>query len=310
MLLLGWWGEAIVASLLTLVREPLSGPPLIAMDAAEAVARMQHVMLSVAWPLGIVLFGSALAALAAHQAQVLGLWSPGLLAPNVGRFWTAGQGLGLSTRGARSGWALIKTFVVVAVAAWAIRSGWPAFQRLADSEPQALARASGQALKQAALVLAAATLVLGLVDFALQYRRFEELLLMTPDEQREDQRSMEGDPALRARRRRIARTWRGGSAEDLAGASLVLTGPSGLTLVLAGGPPPRRVSVRAAAQGLSGEKLRQTASGILRIEAPALARRLARRRAPALPLDLVESAELAAVWPAADAPESGRGSAE
>lgn len=297
--LLGGWGESLVMALLSLIRAPLTGPPVVVADVAEVVSRVRYLILAVAWPLGVITVGSALAAVAMHQAQVLGLWAPGLLAPNVGRLWTAGQGPGLSTRGARSLWGVVKVLVVVAVGALMIRSSWPEFQRLSESEPQALARVSGQALRQTALALAAATLALGLVDFALQYRRFEDLLRMTPDEQREDQRSMEGDPALRARRRRIARSWRGASAEDLVGATLVLTGPSGLTLVLSGGPPPARISVRSLAQGLSGERLRSAASGVTRIDAPALAQRLARRRAPALPLDAAETAALAAVWPSA-----------
>lgn len=295
--LLGVWGDSLVTALVGVVREPVSGASVVGINADEAVARVRHVVLSVAWPLGIVLFGSAAAAVAAHQAQVMGLWAPGLLAPNFGRLWNAGHGPGLGTRGARTGWGLIKAFIVVAIAAWAIRASWPGFQRLAESEPQALASSAGEALKRTALALATATLALGLVDFALQYRRYEEMLHMTPEEQREDQRSMEGDPALRARRRRIARSWRGGSAEDLAGATLVLTGPSGLTLVLAGGPPPRRVSVRAVARGASGEKLRRAATGVASVEAPALARRLAQRRAPALPLDAVELEGLATLWP-------------
>ena len=89
-------------------------------------------------------------------------------------------------------------------------------------------------------VLAAVLLVLGLVDYGLRYSRFEAMLRMTPQEQREDQRTMEGDVAVRAQRRRIARAWRGDAPDLLAGASLVLTGPGGLTLVLSGGPPPRR----------------------------------------------------------------------
>jgi flagellar biosynthetic protein FlhB len=297
--LLGGWGESLVTALLVLVREPLTGSPGFAADAAEVIARLRHSVLTVAWPLGVVTIGPALAALAMHQAQVLGLWAPGLLAPNVGRLWTSGQGPGLSTRGGRSIWGVVKVLVVGAVAAWIVQSSWPAFQSLSGSEPQVIARASGQALRQTALALSAATLALGVVDYALQYRRFEELLRMTPEEQREDQRSMEGDPTLRARRRRIAKSWRGASAEDLVGATLVLTGSSGLTVVLAGGPPPARISVRSLAQGISGDRLRSAATGVVLVEAPALALHLARRRAPSLPLDAAETAALAAIWPTA-----------
>jgi flagellar biosynthesis protein FlhB len=97
--------------------------------------------------------------------------------------------------------------LVAIVAALAIRAGLPRWQRLGGLEPHALAAASAAALRQFTLTLAIATLVLGLLDFLLQQRRFAILLRMTPEEQREDLRSTEGDPALRAQRRRIARTW-------------------------------------------------------------------------------------------------------
>ena len=64
-----------------------------------------------------------------------------------------------------------------------------------------LAQAAGQIVLHLAWVLAAVLLVLGLVDYALRYRRFEAMLRTTPQEQREDQRVMEGDPATRAQRR-------------------------------------------------------------------------------------------------------------
>ena len=169
-----------------------------------------------------------------------------------------------------------------------------------------LAVASGEALRSLAVVLAAATLVLGLIDYGVQYQRFEARLRLTPDEEREDRRATEGDPALRARRRQVAKNWRGDSRELLAGASLVLTGPSGLTLVLAGGPPPRRVSIRMTAQGASGARLRTSAEAakLPQVAAPGLARQLARRRPPGLSLSAEILGELAALWPSPRSPES------
>ena len=93
-------------------------------------------------------------------------------------------------------------------------------------------------------VLAGVLAVLGLADYGLCYCRFESMLRTTPEEQREDQRVLEGDVTARAQRRRIARAWRGDSPELLAGASLVLHGTGGLTVILSGGPPPRRVLIR------------------------------------------------------------------
>jgi flagellar biosynthetic protein FlhB len=194
---------------------------------------------------------------------------------------------------------LLQTVVVVATTAWAIRADWPVLQHLDQLEAPALAVASASVVRGLGVRLALMLLALGLVDFALQYGRIEDLLRTTPEQHREDLRAVEGDPALRTRRRQMARSWRGDSAELLAGASLVLTGPTGLCVVLAGGPPPRRISVRSVAQGTSGSKLQRSAESaqIPQIAAPKLARQIAQRRAPALPLAPEIVAELSAVWP-------------
>jgi flagellar biosynthetic protein FlhB len=137
------------------------------------------------------------------------------------------------------------------------------------------------------------------VDYGLRYSRFEAMLRTTPQEQREDQRTMEGDVGVRAHRRRIARAWRADAPDVLAGASLVLTGPGGLTLVLSGGPPPRQVAIRTSAVGEAGQSLRRAAESarIPRVEAGALARHLARQPAPGLTITAAQVAELAAIWP-------------
>lgn len=293
------WGDGLGEALAAVVREPLHAAPAVSIDAAEVVARLRQLAVGVARPLLPVLVTSASAALAAHQAQTGLLWSPGLLAPDPSRLWAAGQGGGFAGRAARGLWALAKTAAVVAVAAWVIRGDWSTFPRLGGLDAPDLARASGRALRRLALSLAAATLALGLVDYALQSFRFEALLRLTPDEHREDLRSMEGDPALRAQRRRLARSRRGDADDLLAGASLVLTGASGLTVVLAGGSPPRPVSVRSIVAGASGDRIRRAAESarLPTVDAPDLARRLARRRPPNLPPTPELLAEIAHLWP-------------
>ena len=82
------------------------------------------------------------------------------------------------------------------------------------------------------------------------------------------------------------------------------TADDGLTLVLAGGPPPRRVTVCHVAQGTTGKGVRRTAlaTRLSQVDAPDLARRLARHTASdghlpaALPAEFM--GEIAATWPA------------
>src|SRR5262249_60738732 len=113
------------------------------------------------------------------------------------------------------------------------------------------------------------------------------------------QRVLEGDVAARAQRRRTARAWRGDSPEWLAGASLALRGSGGLTLILSGGPPPRRVLIRAAARTAAGLRLRRSAEAakIPHVDDAGLAQRLARHPAGGLGIPAELIAELAAIWP-------------
>ena len=190
---------------------------------------------------------------------------------------------------------------MLVVAAWAIRSEFDGLAGLGKLDTPALARAWAGAVRGLLGTLAALAFALGLVDFLLQRRRFEGMLRLTPEQSREDQKAMDGDPSLRGRRSRLARAWRGDTPELLAGASIAVVGANGLIVVLAGGPPPGKVSVRSAADGATGAKLRLSAekARIATVDRPDLARKLARsaskpneRLAPEL------MADLAAVWPA------------
>ena len=304
---LAWRGDALAAALLGLVRQPLLGAPVLSVEADEVVAHLRASAMAVAGPLGLVLAAFLLAALMVHQAQVQGLWAPSLLAPDPSRLWTPGRGPGSASRVARGLWSLVKAVVVAAVAGWVLRADWSRLQLLGGLDTPDLARASGQALRHLVLTLAAATLALGAIDFGLQYRRFEAMLRLTPEQQREDMRSTEGDPVMRSRRRRAAQAMREGPAELLEGSSLVLSGSAGLTVVLAGGPPPRHISIRAIVSGTTGERLRRDA-GTARlpiVAAPDLARRLARRRPQSLPPTPELRDELALIWPAPAAPRGG-----
>ncbi len=294
------WGDGLATGLLAAVGAPLTGEIAVSIDAAGVVSRIQSLAIGLAWPLLLVLATFALGALGAHQAQTQMLWAPALIAPDPSRLWANGQGGdgGFGARAGRGLWALAKTAVIAGVAAWVVRADWLAFHAL-DIGTADLARLAGQSLRHLLLTLSAATLALGLADYALRYRRFEALLSLTPEEHREDLRSMEGDPSLRSQRRRLARIWRNDPAELLAGASLVLTGPSGLTIVLVGGPPPRPVSIRSIVAGPSGEPLRRAAATarIPVVSAPELCRRLSLRRPPGLPPAPEHLAELASLWP-------------
>jgi flagellar biosynthetic protein FlhB len=298
---LGFCGGGLASGLAGLMRGALSewDPGGMPADAAGLAARVRGVAWALAWPLGVILAAFAAGATAAHQLQVRGLWSSHLILPDPIRLWTPGRGPGPTARAGRAGWAALKAVVFLAALVWVIRAGWGEVLRLGSLEKAGLAHEASRSVLRLAGVLAGVLVVLGLADYGLCYWRFESMLRTTPEEQREDRRVTEGDPAARAQRRQLARAWRGDSPELLAGASLAIHGPGGLTVILAGGPPPRRVSVRAAARTAAGIRLRRSAetAKVPHVVDAELARRLAQHPAGGYPLPADRIAELAALWP-------------
>jgi flagellar biosynthesis protein FlhB len=297
--LLGFFGDDLAVALTVLVRGSLLHPSRFPDDARAVADHVRSLMLGLLWPFAAILGGFAGGGFAAHQLQVRGLWAASQIVPDPSRLWRFSKGPGLSTLFVQSTWSLAKGVIVVAAAACVLVAGWSDLLRQSNLEGPKLAQAAGQIVVRVSWALAGVLLALGLVDYVLRRRRFEAMLRTTPEEQREDQRVMEGDPAARAQRRRAARSMRGDSPELLAGAALLLSGPAGLTLVIAGGPPPRRLSIRTVAKGGIGLKLRRfaEANGIPLVDDASLAQRLARRPASGSAIGAELIAELAAIWP-------------
>lgn len=298
---LGCCGGGLADAMVGLVRCSLTpGEPLLMADPAELAGRIRGIALALAWPLGAVLSAFAAGATAAHLLQVRGLWSSRHILPDAGRLWTPGRGPGLASRAGRAGSAAIQAAVFIVVLIGVIRAGWGGVGSLGSLEGPAMAREAGRSVLRLGGVLAGVLAALGLADYAMACWRFESMLRTTPEQQREDQKVLEGDVTARAHRRRIARAWRGDAPELLAGATLVLCGSGGLTLLLAGGPPPRRVMVRASGRAAAGLGLRRSAEAakIPHVEDARLAQRLAQQGSGGLPIAAELVAELAAVWPA------------
>lgn len=297
----GSFGDGLIASMVELVRSPLEGGATINADPADAVHRIRGAALLVAAPLGMIFGGFLLGAFAAHQAQVRGLWAPSLIAPDASRLWRPGGGL--SAQFERSVWSIVKALILPAAAVWGVRSQWDVLMGLGGLEPALAVREAFEAVFAPARVLAVLMLVVGLVDYGLRFARFEAMLRTTAQEHREDQKMAEGDPVARASRRRLALSWRDPTPELLAGASLVLLGDAGLTVVLGGGPPPRKVSIRAVGRGPSGATIRKAAfrTKLPRVEARQLALGIASlpqtTSAKAAVRDPLILSQLRGVWP-------------
>jgi flagellar biosynthetic protein FlhB len=306
--LVGAWGGELAESLKALIREPLTSSPPLTADPMMLAGWLRSAAGRIAIPVGAILGGIVVTAIGAHQIQVGGLWVPGLIAPNVGRLWSGSPGAQFLERAMRGVWSLAKAALVVAVAGWLLQSRHGAFNQLGHFETTRLARDGGSLLRDIAGTLAFAVLAIGLADYVLAWWRFESYLRMTPQEQRDELRALDGDPALRARRRRIALSWRRDPSEILSGASLLVSAPGGLAVLISGGPPPNRITVRNVARGASASILKRDAerARVPTVVSALVARHLAQGRLVGTSLPAHITSELISIWPALNLDEAPR----
>ena len=294
-LALGAFGEPLVEAFLHAIRDSWTAREPLSLNQQSFVDHLRATSVALLVPLCGTLLAGVAAGIVAHQSQVQGLLSPSLIAPDVGRLWNVGAEE-LSAKLVRGLWSVAKSTLLVVVAGCFIQSRQETLLRLGSLGISAMAHGWAVALRELILALALTTLALGLLDFAWRRQRFAAMLRMSPAESREDQKAAEGDPTLRSRRLRQAKAWRGDSPELLAGASRVVVGPGALIVILAGGPPPKKINVRSSAKGSTGTLLRKSAARlkIPVIEHASMARRLATLRDPRVPAELLD--ELATAW--------------
>lgn len=297
--LLGSIGADLALRLTTLMRASFTNDPEFAIDATNVSRLIFDSCATVFAPLALLLIGVVAVLVLSHQLQVGGLLAPALLAPDFARLWKLGSPDEMTTRAANGARSLLKVAAILGVCSWSIWLDAPAHARWGMMDARGLLSEVGRLVISTSYRLACVLLGLGIIEFALRYRSLENALRQSREEQREDQKAIDGDPAVRRRRLQTARAAFANPAEALAGASLVVTAPGGLTVVLGGGPPPRkRVLIRASARGLAGWTLRRHADrfGLRCVESARLARRLSQPAMRTERMSPDDCAELEQLW--------------
>jgi flagellar biosynthetic protein FlhB len=294
--LLGIWGKPLGNGLRSAVVQS-SRNPSIGVTPAEVSASLTRIFEPIVPPFMGIVLGTAIAMILAHQLQVRGYWSPALILPDPQRLWGAFGGRGFGERAIRGVWSSARAAALAAAAIGVVLSRRDQIAALALSDFSTAIGSAFEIVWRVSIALAAASLILGLADYALQVWRVEARLRQSPEEFREDQKAVDGDPAVKARRLRLARTWRVDSVHAILGASAIVTGNGDLTVVLAGSPA-SRVTIRAVATGAAGRRLSESARGrgVAAVHEPALARKLARRPPHPVPLPQSVLKDLKEIW--------------
>lgn len=185
---------------LSIAGDPDGGP-------MQMVAWVQTMGYETLIALGGVMSAMAAIAIAVQYAQSGGIISSKRLAPKWSRLnpiKNAGNIIGMSAF-IELGKSLLKMFIVSWAAYATIAPAWPDIQSLAGQSPDsmlAVVHKYGFALlKNCGMMF----LALAGADYALQRWRTTESLKMTKQEVKDESKAQEGDPAIKGRRRSVAR---------------------------------------------------------------------------------------------------------
>jgi flagellar biosynthesis protein FlhB len=200
-------GGGLVGFFVNYCRSQLSGEPWLAANSELVTSHWNATLWTLASYLLPILGLLCLAGVAINVLQTGFLFLPQKVSFDLGRIspirgW---QRIFSSTRMAHLAFGLLKLTIVFTTAGVVLYNQREALLRLISLPPLALATEMSQLLLWTAMKIGAALLVLAILDYGYQRWRHEQDLKMTPQELREELRNLEGDPQLRARRKRAQR---------------------------------------------------------------------------------------------------------
>ncbi len=163
-----------------------------------AVWSSSHVLPWLLIPLGV--------AIVAGFIQVGVLFLPGKAAPKIGRLNpVAGVRKIFSLENATgAGLNLLRLFVLLGAAGLFLFSQLPTLVSLVRVSVGQAALLTGGLLAQLSLILSVCCLLVGAADYSYRRWKYEQDLMMTPEEFRRELRDAEGDPQIRRARRSAA----------------------------------------------------------------------------------------------------------
>jgi flagellar biosynthetic protein FlhB len=290
-------------SLLKLTRDrliaSLQSEPWLAPDASGLIQNIQSFACAAATPFLWIAAIGLCSSILAHQLQLGGFWQPNLLAIEARRLWMNDASVDVPQRLSRASWGSLKLVLVLGLAFVFLFLHRETLAHMPRADWPSALLVGGELVASALRTLALGCLALGAIDFTSRFFRVENLLRMTPEEQREELKTVEGNPEVRSRQRRHARRWRSDLRELPRDLALALIGPGPTLVLIAGNPPPGKIQVRGVLHGIEATLLIRTIheAGIPIHQEPDLARALDRPARARQGLSPPLAARLAQIWP-------------
>jgi flagellar biosynthesis protein FlhB len=270
-------------------------PPVLDWHATLPVFRAVGIASALGW----------LAAVAGGFAQGGFVFAPSALAPNWKRLDPASHLEQLFSLGALSRLlkSLVPTAVVIDLAGGALLRDWPQFPALLHGSRTGLAVFISRRMYEIAWKGSLVLLVWAAADYFLERQRHENELKMSKQDQKDEFKEIEGNPAIKQRIRRLQRqTRRRRMLKDVERAAVVITNPTEFAIALEYRMEMDAPVVVAKGRSLLAAQIKEIARwhGVPIVENPPLAHALYRsvEVGQAIPAKLyvVVAEILAAVW--------------
>lgn len=277
-----YFGEKTASILAGAMKSALSTPTLVAyspQDATNELMRLCGQMALATAPLLLLMFAGAIAI---NFAQVGLILSPEKLMPKLSNVSPlSGAQRILSVRGImRLLFGMVKVGTIVAVAYYALRANQDRLIGMAAMSVPQLASTMFHTLLDVCWWIGCALFALAVLEWAFQKWQFEQDLMMTDQELRDEMKEVHGDPKITDRRREVSRQIAVDSVtQEVRTADVVIADTNGRAIAIRYDPTTMATPIVVAkGAGLLGNKIRDAACkhGVAIAERPSLAQQLYR----------------------------------
>ena len=300
-ILLDFTGPMMFQIMAHLVSDELEKPFDLRADARSAIVQLVQLTGKGGFAILPLMGGMLLTSLVVHYAQVGPLWLPDKLGIDFSRInpISGFQRLFTIVNVSRLGFGLIKIGLVFGILLSGVWSRWDSILALGSTNMEAVGQFVWTTMIDLCRNVAAALLILSVIDYGFQRWKYEQDLMMTDEELREEMKMTQGDPQIKSRRRKVQRDLAAQRLNsDVPKADVVVTNPTELAIALKYDPLTMKAPiVLAKGASLVAARIRKIAleNGIPIIERKPLAQALFKQVEIGHPIPVTEYAAVAEV---------------
>lgn len=263
-LVLSYYGYGVIDHVMLFMERQLStGGGSLVTDDRELIVISDSVLKTFGVGMLPILGVMTVAGALSTVLQIGLLFVPDKIQPDLSRLSPlAGLKRIFSLQGVvKLGFGMIKILIVCAVAATVIQGRWNEIVYASELDLPDLGRLLIDVIFATALWVGATLFALALLDYGFQKWKFEQDLMMTHQEIREEMKNMQGDPQIIARRRQIQRQMALNRIGDkVPKADVVVTNPTELAIAIQYDPETMAAPVVVAkGAGVIAQRIRKLA---------------------------------------------------